>query len=136
MPGEILAAAAGSQSSRTREEARVAVGMLLAGEAVTADTYREVTEKMFGTFPMREEDSPDGLILHTAGQSEDGFYVYDVWESKEHFGRFVESKLGPALAAVGAGADGNRPEPQFYPIETIVKGGALAGIGGDAALAT
>jgi len=48
----------------------MAVGMLLAGEAVTKDTYRQVTEKMFGSYPMPEEDSPEGLIMHTAGQSE------------------------------------------------------------------
>jgi hypothetical protein len=98
--------------------------MLLAGEAVTGEIYRELTEKMFGTFPMREEDSPDGLILHTAGQSQEGFYVYDVWESQEHFQRFVESKLGPALQEIAAGG-GARPQPQFFPIETIVKGSAL-----------
>jgi hypothetical protein len=98
--------------------------MLLAGEAVTRDTYRDVTEKMFGTYPMREEDSPDGLIVHTAGETEQGWYVYDVWESEEAFGRFVDTKLGPALAEIGAG-DGDRPQPQFFPIETIVKGSAL-----------
>jgi len=100
----------------------MAVGMLLAGEAVTKDTYVQLTEKMFGSYPMREEQSPDGLLVHTAGQGEQGWYVYDVWESKEHFQRFVESKLGPALQEVGA--DG-RPEPQFFPIETLVKGPAL-----------
>ena len=102
----------------------MAVGMLLAGEGVTRDAYVQATEKMFGSFPMQEEQSPDGLLIHTAGQSEQGWYVYDVWESQEHFQRFVESKLGPALQEVGAGA-ASRPEPQFFPIETLVKGPAL-----------
>jgi len=102
----------------------MAVGMLLAGEAVNKDTYTKVTEKMFGSYPMREEQSPEGLIMHTAGQSEQGWYVYDIWESKEHFQRFVENKLGPALQEVGADGS-NRPEPQFFPIETLVKGPAL-----------
>jgi hypothetical protein len=102
----------------------MAVGMLLAGEAVTKDTYTQVTEKMFGSYPMREEQSPDGLMMHTAGQSDQGWYVYDIWESKEAFQSFVESKLGPALQEVGAGAT-SRPEPQFFPIETLVKGPAL-----------
>jgi hypothetical protein len=102
----------------------MAVGMLLAGEAVTQDTYRQVTEKMFGNFPMREDQSPAGLILHTAGQGDQGWYVYDVWESQEHFQRFVENKLGPALQEIGADTV-SRPEPQFFPIETLVKGPAL-----------
>ena len=104
----------------------MAVGMLLAGEAVTRDSYRQLTEAMFGSFPMSEGDAPEGLILHTAGESDQGWYVYDVWESKDHFQRFVESKLGPAMEASGAGAGaGAQPEPQFYPVEVLVKGPAL-----------
>ena len=104
----------------------MAVGMLLAGEGVTGESYRQLTEAMFGAFPMPESDAPEGLILHTAGATDQGWYVYDVWESKEHFQRFVESELGPAMAASGAGgAEGTRPEPQFFPVETLVKGPAL-----------
>ena len=102
----------------------MAVGMLLAGEGVTKDAYMQVTEKMFGTYPMPEEQSPEGLILHTAGQSDQGWYVYDVWESQQHFQRFVESKLGPALKEIGAGGGSGQPEPQFFPIETLVTGPA------------
>ena len=102
----------------------MAIGMLLAGEAITQASYTGLTKKMFGSYPMPEDQSPDGLLVHTAGQGEQGWYVYDIWESQEHFQRFVESKLGPALQEVGAGA-GGRPEPQFFPIETLVKGPAL-----------
>ena len=102
----------------------MAVGMLLAGEAVTADSYRQLTEEMFGNFPMREDQSPDGLLLHTAGQSDGGFYVYDVWESKEHFEGFVQSKLGPALGRLDMG-EAARPEPQFFQVDQLVKGPAL-----------
>ncbi|HEY2310662.1 MAG TPA: hypothetical protein VGH46_06065 [Gaiellaceae bacterium] len=102
----------------------MAVGMLLAGEGVTEDSYRQLTEAMFGNFPMREDQAPDGALLHTAGQSEQGWYIYDVWESQEHFQRFVADKLGPAMESIGAGG-GARPEPQFFPIATLVKGPAL-----------
>ena len=102
----------------------MAVGMLLAGEGVTEESYRQLTEEMFGTYPMPEDQSPDGLILHTAGKSDQGWYVYDVWDSKAHFQRFLEEQLGPAIEKTGAG-DGARPEPQFFPIETLVKGPAL-----------
>lgn len=102
----------------------MAVGMLLMGEEVTRDTYKQLTEQMFGNYPMREDQSPDGLLLHTAGAGEQGWYVYDIWESPEHFQRFAESKLGPAVETLGLPA-GSRPEPQFHPIETLVKGPAL-----------
>jgi hypothetical protein len=99
--------------------------MLLAGsDVVTAENYRKLSEAMFGDYPMSEEKSPEGLILHTAGQSEQGWYVYDVWESPEHFQRFAAEQLGPAIEATGAGG-GAQPEPQFFPIEVMVKGPAL-----------
>lgn len=102
----------------------MAIGMLLAGEAITQDSYTGLTKKMFGSYPMPEDQSPEGLMLHTAGQSDQGWYVYDVWESKEHFQRFAQNKLGPAIKELGAGSD-SQLQPQFFPVETLVKGPAL-----------
>jgi hypothetical protein len=99
----------------------MAVAMLLTGEAVTKESYEALTRQMFGSYPMRTADSPDGLILHTAGPTPEGWYVYDIWESKEHFERFLQQKLGPAVQEL-VGDDGARPEPQFYEIEILVHG--------------
>jgi hypothetical protein len=99
----------------------MAVGMLLAGPGVTEESYRQLTEKMFGSFPMSKEQAPDGLIIHSAGQSDQGYYVYDIWESKEHFQRFLEGQLGPAVQSLGADAEGS-PTPQFFEIDTLVWG--------------
>jgi hypothetical protein len=99
----------------------MAIGMLLSGPGVTEESYKQLTEKMFGNFPMTQEQSPDGLIIHSAGQSDQGYYVYDVWESKEHFQRFLDAQLGPAVQALGADADG-APTPQFFGIDTLVWG--------------
>lgn len=103
----------------------MAVGMLLAGEGVTEESYRQLTEEMLGSYPMPEQESPDGLLVHTAGQGEQGWYIYDIWESQEHFERFVEEKLRPAMESTGAAAGGAPPQPQFFPISTLVKGSAL-----------
>jgi hypothetical protein len=102
----------------------MAVGMLLAGEGVSEESYRQLTEAMFGNYPMREDQSPAGLLVHTAGPGDQGWYVYDLWASQEDFQRFVDEKLGPAIEALGT-RGGARPEPQFFPIETLVKGPAL-----------
>jgi hypothetical protein len=99
----------------------MAVGMLLAGEGITAESYKQLTEAMFGSYPMGEDKAPDGLIMHTAGASDQGWYVYDVWDSREDFERFVAAQLGPAIAATGAGG-GAQPQPQFFPIEVLVNG--------------
>jgi hypothetical protein len=103
----------------------MAVGMLLAGEGVTEESYKQLSEKMFGSFPMPEDQAPDGCLIHTAGQGEQGWYIYDVWESQEHFQRFVEGKLRPAMDSIEVGGGGAPPQPQFFPISTLVKGPAL-----------
>src|SRR5438067_12114850 len=73
----------------------MAVGVLTAAPEFTKQLYDDVTEKMFGhASPMREDEAPEGLIVHSAGQGEQGYYVYDVWESREAFERFMEEKLG------------------------------------------
>lgn len=101
----------------------MAVGMLLAGEGITRENYVAVTEKMFGAYPMRPDQSPDGLIVHTAGESPMGFYIYDIWESKEQFQSFAESMISPAMQELGADAGA---EPVFYEIETLVEARAAA----------
>lgn len=100
----------------------MAVGMLLAGPLVTRDVYEQVTEKMFGNYPMRADQSPEGLILHTAGETPEGFYIYDIWESKEQFERFNDTRIGPAMQEIFAGAqpDGPMPEPQYYSVDVLV----------------
>ena len=100
----------------------MAVGMLLAGEGVTKDVYAALTEKMFGNYPMREDQSPEGLLVHPAGESPDGWSIYDIWESQEKFEQFMASTIGPAAAELGADAP---PKPQYFPIEILVKGPAL-----------
>jgi hypothetical protein len=97
----------------------VPIGMLLVGEAVTRDSYMQLTERMFGHFPMRPEDSPAGLILHSAGDSEGGFYVYDIWESREAVDAFLSGRLGPAVHEE-LGDSVTAPTPQFFEIETLV----------------
>ena len=100
----------------------MAVGMLIAGEGVTQELYKQMTEHMFGSYPMTEDQSPDGLIIHSAGESPMGFYIYDIWESKEKFMKFAEEQIGPAAEAAG----GPEIHPVFYEIETLVKGGAAS----------
>ena len=47
------------------------------------------------------EDPADGLVLHSAGPSESGTRVLDVWETKDHANRFFETRIVPALASLG-----------------------------------
>ncbi len=97
----------------------MAVGMLMNLPGVTQAQYEQVNQNLWGRSSMEPEDAPDGLIVHTAGATPDGWYVYDIWESKEHFQRFAEGKLGEATQAVAGGQMGG--EPQFFEIHSLVQ---------------
>jgi hypothetical protein len=99
----------------------MAIGMLQSWEGFTKEMYDGITEQMFGHKPMREEDSPDGLIVHSAGPSPGGWYVYDIWESREAFDGFMDAQLMPAVRELMG--DQQPPEdarPQFFEVEVLV----------------
>jgi len=60
-----------------------------------AEQYDAVTDKMG-----LDNEPPEGLIFHSAGELEGRFQVFNVWESREHFDRFVRDRLRPAQVAV------------------------------------
>ena len=56
-----------------------------------------------------------GILFHSAGPTENGFRVVDVWESEEAFQRFG-AVIGPILQEVGFPG-----EPQLFPLHNFVK---------------
>jgi hypothetical protein len=42
-----------------------------------------------------EGPTPEGLILHAAGPTEEGFRIIGVWESEDAWQRFREERLDP-----------------------------------------
>ncbi len=97
----------------------MAVGVLLEMPGLTKIQFERVTEKLFGHYPMRPRDAPDGLIVHSAGPSNGGWYVYDIWESSDKFRRFGTDRIAPAMQAVtGSGPEAH---PQFFEVESLVR---------------
>jgi hypothetical protein len=92
------------------------VGMLMHAPEATAEFYDKVDNEL----GWEEGEYPDGLISHYAGAHPDGgFLVFDIWESQEHFGRFAQEELMPAMeraSAGGSGGEAPRVEPKFIPI--------------------
>lgn len=43
-----------------------------------------------------ERAQPDGLILHAAGRTDEGFRIIEVWESEEAWRRFAERNDVPS----------------------------------------
>ena len=98
----------------------MAVGMLQMLRGVTKEQYEQVNAKIFGHTPPTPDEAPEGLIVHSAGPAEGGWYIYDIWESREAFQRFTDERVQPAVVEVM----GDQPpppgsEPQFYEIESL-----------------
>ena len=62
---------------------------------------------------------PDGAKIHIAGPTDDGWRVITVWESQEHFERFREETLIPALRDAGE-EDRIAPRPAPQPVHRLI----------------
>jgi hypothetical protein len=65
---------------------------------------------------------PAGLLVHTAGFTGNGFRIFEVWESREDFERFIEEVLMPLVNEV-AGADARQPELTVYELHNFIAEG-------------
>lgn len=80
----------------------MAAGVILEFEDVTIKQYDAVNAALGIDSRTGSGDWPDGLVTHTAGLNEDGhLVVMEVWDSPEHQARFMEERLGEALAKGG-----------------------------------
>jgi hypothetical protein len=108
-----------SRDPRLKGDA-MAVGMLQMLQGTTKGQYEQVNQKLFGQPTPATDQLPQGLIMHSAGPVENGWYIYDVWESREDFRRFMDGPLGDAVGEIF----GDQPpppgsEPQFFEIESL-----------------
>ena len=66
-----------------------------------------------------ENNPPEGLILHSAGELEGTFQIFNIWESREHADRFTRERLQPARVEVmgeerAGAAEANVVEAQIH----------------------
>ena len=83
--------------------------------SLTRERYEEVLRRLTGTSSLKSlSDLPfDGLLMHVAGEGEQGFCVVDVFESEEAVDRFVEA-MGTIPQEVGI-----EEPPEFFPAHTF-----------------
>jgi uncharacterized protein YeaC (DUF1315 family) len=91
---------------------------------IVNDLPPEVTPEEYGKVSeiIQAQGTPDGLVLHTGFVKGDHIQVVDVWESREQFDAFRESRLMPAVMQVMgdrmAQGGGPPPEPdQYEPLD-------------------
>jgi hypothetical protein len=95
----------------------MAVVIVHQGPTLTQEKYEEVVRRFTEGRGRMESPSDwpvDGLLVHAAGQGEQGFRVVDVWESDEAFQRFGDV-LMPILQEIGV-----TDEPEVYPAQAFV----------------
>ena len=86
-------------------------------KGATLDQYDQILEKM-GLTP--GGSTPPGALFHWVAETDDGWHVVDVWESRDAFDRFAQEKIGPYSAEVGIESE---PEMRFYDIHNHLAAG-------------
>ncbi len=94
----------------------MAVGLSIRFTDGTQEQYEAVNAQV-----RVEADPPPGLIFHAAGPIDEGWGILDFWESREAFDSFQESRLGPAIAAVGDQGPPSPPTIMEFPVHNMVK---------------
>lgn len=89
----------------------MAIGMLAEVPGGTEQQYdAAIKELNLGGRPA------EGMILHVAGPAKNGWYVMEVWESREAFDRFCNDRLQRALQKVGMW----QPKMTFFPVHNML----------------
>ncbi len=87
--------------------------------SLTQERYEEVVRRLTNGKSRVESPSDlpfEGLLVHVAGQGENGFCVVDVFASEEAVHRFRET-ISPIAQEVGI-----EDPPEFFPAHTFVSG--------------
>jgi hypothetical protein len=94
----------------------MAIGMLLDIPGGTKEAYEAMNQKLFGS---AGPGTPEGILVHTAGATESGWRIFDVWESREALDSFMTSRVGPAAQELGMT---DMPRPEIYELENVLIG--------------
>jgi hypothetical protein len=94
----------------------MAVAVILEFDDATIDQYNQVVGKM--GFEPGGPGAPGGLF-HWATETDNGFRVTDVWETREQFDQFAEEKIGPYSQEVGL----PQPEITFFEVHNHLTAG-------------
>jgi hypothetical protein len=76
-------------------------GLILEFDGVGREQYNAVNAALGIDPETGQGDWPDGLISHAGGTRPGGFVVFEIWESQEAQGQFMDGALGKALQEGG-----------------------------------
>ena len=87
------------------------------GPSLTQERYEAVVRGLTGGKPRLEHpaDVPTpGLLVHVAAETDDGFLIFDVFESQEAFDKF-RAIAGPIATEAGV-----EEPPRSFPLHTYI----------------
>ncbi len=88
----------------------MAEGLMLEFEDVGREQYLAVNAALGIDPATGQGEWPAGLTFHAGGAIAGGWLVFEVWESRDAQGRFMEGRLGRALQEGGITAPPSRVE--------------------------
>jgi hypothetical protein len=66
-----------------------------------------------------DTDPPAGMIVHSTGPTDGGWWVVDYWESRETFDEFVSGRLMPGLHGLGDRGFPNPPDVEEFAVHNV-----------------
>jgi hypothetical protein len=93
--------------------------------AVVQDWVEEETDRSTTNYDAVSErlqalgEPPAGMLVHTAGFTGNGFRIFEVWESREDFERFLNETLMPIVQDI-APTDDRQPDVTIYELHGFV----------------
>ncbi len=99
------------------------------GVTVDVPASVELYDAVHAALLERIGSAVDGLLVHVARASGDGFQVIEVWESRADYDRYVDAQLVPVLTELSGGQasrDSGRTETPFEVRGLVVPTGGIA----------
>ncbi|HMI71278.1 MAG TPA: hypothetical protein VK510_14890 [Solirubrobacteraceae bacterium] len=93
--------------------------------AVVQDWIEEETDRSTTNYDAVSERlqalgaPPAGMLVHTAGFTGNGFRIFEVWESREDFERFLNDVLMPIVQDI-APSDDRQPQTTVYELHNFI----------------
>jgi hypothetical protein len=92
--------------------------------AVVQDWVEEETDRSTTNYDALHErimagGPVEGCHVHTAGFTGNGFRIFEVWESREDFERFMNDRFMPLVQEL-APDDDRRPQTTVYELHNFV----------------
>jgi hypothetical protein len=96
------------------------VAVAIVQDWLEPETDRSTTNYDAINQQLQEQDPPEGMRVHSEGWTGNGFRIFEIWDSKEHFDRFLEDRLRPMLHELGGDVEPTPPTMTVYDLHYYV----------------